>query len=126
MRSLRLANRELSVLLVSDRAIRGLNKQWRRKDKATDVLSFPAGDLPKGLPGRRPLGDVVISLDTARRVAKELKIPLEAELSRYLAHGLLHLLGHDHVTASQAKKMRKLELRLLGDDGLLAEGVFGE
>jgi probable rRNA maturation factor len=55
-----------------------------------------------------------------------LRVPVEAELCRYLAHGLLHLLGHDHLKPADAKKMRALELKLLGDDGLIGEGVFGE
>ena len=62
---------ELSISLVGDHAIRRLNRTWRKKDKATDVLSFPAGDAAKGTPGPRQLGDVVISLDTAKRQAKE-------------------------------------------------------
>ncbi|MFL5321293.1 MAG: rRNA maturation RNase YbeY [Myxococcaceae bacterium] len=126
MKKLKLRNAELSVSLVTDRAIRRLNRTWRQKDKPTDVLSFPAGDAPKGVPGPKLLGDVVISLDTTSRVAKELGKTIEAELSRYLAHGLLHLLGHDHLKPAEAKRMRKLENTLLGEEGLIPEGVHGE
>lgn len=117
---------ELSVSLVGDTAIRRLNRTWRRKDKATDVLSFPAGDAPKGAPGPRLLGDVIISLDTAVRVAREDGRPLEAEVARYLAHGVLHLLGHDHHQPGEARKMARLENRLLGMQGMLDtnEGVL--
>lgn len=126
MRALKLKNRELSLSLVTDRAIKKLNRTWRHKDKATDVLSFPAGELPKGVPGRRPLGDVVLSVDTAERVATQVGVSVQAELSRYLAHGLLHLLGHDHLNPKEAAKMRALENRLLGKDGLIGEGIFGD
>lgn len=114
---------ELSLSLVGDRAIRRLNRTWRKKDKATDVLSFPAGDLPKGTPGPRQLGDVVISLDTAKRQAKEYSRTLEQEVSRYLAHGLLHLLGHDHERTQDARKMAALEEKLLGEGGMVADAV---
>ncbi|WP_224249509.1 rRNA maturation RNase YbeY [Hyalangium gracile] len=115
---------ELSLSLVGDRAIRRLNRTWRKKDKATDVLSFPAGDLPRGTPGPRQLGDVVISLDTAKRQAKEYGRTLEAEMSRYLAHGLLHLLGHDHERSThEARKMAALEEKLLGESGMVADAV---
>ncbi|WP_224370849.1 rRNA maturation RNase YbeY [Hyalangium versicolor] len=114
---------ELSLSLVGDRAIRRLNRTWRKKDKATDVLSFPAGDLPRGTPGPRQLGDVVISLDTAKRQAKEYGRTLEAEMSRYLAHGILHLLGHDHEKPSEARKMAALEEKLLGEGGMVADAV---
>lgn len=120
MAELGVQRRELSLSLVDDRTIRAINLEWRDKDKATDVLSFPADPLPKGTPGRHPLGDVVISLDTATRVAKADGRPLEAELARYLAHGILHLLGHDHERSAAAeRKMRKLEEKLLGQRGLI-------
>ncbi|ABF89694.1 cupin domain protein [Myxococcus xanthus DK 1622] len=120
---LELSGVELSLSLVDDRAIRRLNRTWRKKDKATDVLSFPAGDLPKGTPGPRPLGDVVISLDTAKRQAKEYGRTLESEMARYLAHGLLHLLGHDHERPRDAKRMAALEEQLLGERGMVADSL---
>jgi probable rRNA maturation factor len=124
MERLNLHGCELSLSLVGDRAIRRLNRTWRKKDKATDVLSFPVGELPRGTPGPRQLGDVVISLDTAKRQAKEYGRTLEAEVSRYLAHGLLHLLGHDHERSSQeARKMATLEEKLLGESGMVADAV---
>ncbi|MBN1208568.1 MAG: rRNA maturation RNase YbeY [Myxococcaceae bacterium] len=123
MERLGLRGCELSLSLVGDRAIRRLNRTWRKKDKATDVLSFPAGELPKGTPGPRQLGDVVISLDTAKRQAKEYGRSLEAEVSRYLAHGLLHLLGYDHERPQDARKMAALEEKLLGEGGMVADAA---
>jgi probable rRNA maturation factor len=117
LRALGLSNVELSVSLVGDARIRALNRAWRGKDRATDVLSFPSGDNPPV--GVRPLGDVVISLATARRAAKEHEVSLEQELDRYLAHGLLHLLGHDHHRRAEARRMARAERRLLGSDGML-------
>lgn len=117
-KTLKLANVELSLSLVRDPAIRELKREYFGIDAATDVLSFPAGDFPG--PGPRPLGDIVISLDTAKRAAKELGTTLERELALYLVHGLLHLLGHDHQTRADARKMERLERKLLGHAGMLA------
>lgn len=111
---LRVRQAELFVALVTDGEIRELNRRWRRKDEATDVLSFPAGEMPPG--GPRSLGDIVISLDTARRVAPR---RVDEELDRYLAHGLLHLLGYDHVRRGDAKKMAAAEAKLLGKEGMV-------
>lgn len=104
---LRLA--EVSLSLVTDREIRALNRKWRLKDSPTDVLSFP---MP-------PVGDVVISLDTARRQAREGGWPLAAELRRLLAHGLLHCLGYDHQRPAAARRMARAEERLLGREGMV-------
>jgi probable rRNA maturation factor len=110
---------ELSVLLTDDRGIRALNREWRRKDRPTDVLSFPAGEPPPGSIGPRHLGDVIVSLDTARRQARAHRHRLADELDRYLAHGLLHLLGHDHHRRQDARRMAALESRLLGRPGMV-------
>ena len=106
----------LSVLLTSDRVIRGLNRRWRGVDQVTDVLSFP---LDEGA----ELGDVVISVDMARRRARGAGRPLLAEVDRYLVHGILHLLGHDHERPSQARAMALLEDELLGRAGMLGESL---
>jgi probable rRNA maturation factor len=107
----------VSIALVRDPAIRRLNAHWRAKQQATDVLSFPAGDSPQ--PGQRCLGDLVISIDTAKRQAKAYGAPLAEELRRYVAHGLLHLLGHDHQRSGEARRMEAEERRLLGTSGML-------
>ena len=109
LRALGREGAELSILLVGDKAIRRLNRTWRGKDVATDVLSFPAA-------GPGPLlGDVVISLDTARRAAAEEGRALADELERYLAHAILHLLGHDHEEPAQARRMAEAEDALVGE-----------
>jgi probable rRNA maturation factor len=103
---------ELSVALVGDREIRPLNAKYRKKNKTTDVLSFPAGpELPAqaGL-----LGDVIISVEQAKRQARDCKISLEIEMVTLLIHGILHLLGYDHERSQrQAKIMATLEQKLL-------------
>jgi len=105
---------ELSVVLVSDRLIRRLNRAWRGKDRVTDVLSFAqhegAGPAPAAL-----LGDVVISVATAKRQAKERGESVAVESERLLIHGLLHLLGYDHErSAAEARRMQRRE-RALAD-----------
>jgi probable rRNA maturation factor len=110
---------ELSVLLTTDAGIQDLNRRWRRKNKPTDVLSFPAGAPAPGATGPFHLGDVILSLDTARRQARAHKRSLADELDLYLAHGLLHLLGHDHHRRAEAERMAFLEARLLGRPGMV-------
>lgn len=119
MKRLGLQGSELSISLVGDAAIRRLNRTWRGKDRATDVLSFPLGEMPPAMPGLTQLGDVVISLDTARRRARKNGRAVSREVNLYLAHGLLHLLGYDHHTRSQAARMARLEQTLLGQPGMV-------
>jgi probable rRNA maturation factor len=104
---------EVGVLLTGDDAIRMLNRQYRRKDKATDVLSFPAAETAAGI-----AGDLVISLETAFSQAKERGHTLEMELRVLLLHGLLHLAGYDHETDDGA--MFRKEARLRRELGLTA------
>jgi rRNA maturation RNase YbeY len=113
LRGLGLDGAELSVVLVSDAEMRRLNRRWRGKDRATDVLSFAqregAGGAPDGL-----LGDVVISVDTARRQAGARGATLAREGDRLLVHGLLHLLGYDHERSpAEARRMQRRERALL-------------
>jgi rRNA maturation RNase YbeY len=113
----------LSVSLVDDRRMRELNSHWRDLDRSTDVLSFPQEDAPgddagamalEAGPGvERPLGDVVISLDTALKQAEEGGWTATEEVTRLLLHGLLHLLGYDHEGAApEAERMVTEERRL--------------
>ncbi|WP_299198762.1 rRNA maturation RNase YbeY [Thermocrinis sp.] len=98
---------ELSIALVSDTQIKRLNKLYRNKDKPTDVLSFPIGEKVEDW---LILGDIVISVDTAKRQAQELGHSLEEELKRLLVHGLVHLLGYDHeLGGEEEKKFFELE-----------------
>lgn len=105
-----LAHSELSLLLTNDSLIHEINLEHRGKDKPTDVLSFPQAEFTKPLTPKRGhslavLGDVVISLDTAARQAKGRRRPLEDEVRFLLAHGILHLVGHDHMTPEEKKVM---------------------
>ncbi len=107
---------ELSIVLTRDGEIRRLNRQYRKKDKTTDVLSFPLleGGGPKVKnAGSLALGDVVISVPRAERQGKEKGWTLRKELAMLLIHGILHLLGYDHVSLTQEKKMFGLQDRLL-------------
>jgi probable rRNA maturation factor len=121
LEALRLQEAELSLVLVSDAVMHDLNRTWRRKDRPTDVLAFPqengAGAAPATrtvAPSERLLGDVVISVDTARAQAAEIGHPLRAEGERLLVHGLLHLLGYDHErSAADARRMQRKERALL-------------
>jgi rRNA maturation RNase YbeY len=109
LRGLSLGHAELSVVLVSDREMRALNRRYRRRDRPTDVLSFAQREGPGGAPNGL-LGDVVISVDTARRQAAERGTTLGGEADRLLIHGLLHLLGYDHErSAAEARRMRRRE-----------------
>lgn len=125
LRAVGLAKAEWSVSLVDDAVIRPLNAEWRGKDTATDVLSFPQEEAVE--PGRFAtpplvLGDVVISVQTARRQAEALGHGLDLELRVLLAHGLLHLVGHDHELGDEAAAaMAAEEVRLLGAVGVPAE-----
>lgn len=103
---------EISVLLSGDEAIRKLNRRFRKKDKATDVLSFPAPE-PFGSEGAAAAlaGDLAISVETALRQAGEAGHALEIELKILLLHGLLHLAGYDHETDGGAMHRREEELR---------------
>ena|SRR5689334_13890191 len=94
----------VTVAFVSDKKIRELNRQFRRIDKATDVLSFPS-DSSDG-----EMGDIAISIETAARQAKQSGLTLDGEIAQLLLHGLLHLCGYDHETDNG--EMNRLELRL--------------
>jgi probable rRNA maturation factor len=101
---------DIGVVVTSDPAIRTLNRRYRNKDAPTDVLAFPLGD---GVLPREPFGDVVISLDTAKRQARDYGATLSQELRRLLIHGTLHLCGYDHHERAQAARMHGLTRRLL-------------
>lgn len=106
----------LSLTLVNDDAIRELNRLHRQKDRPTDVLSFPLE--PEPFAEERLLGDIVISVDTAKRQAGEYDAPLQNEIYRLLIHGLLHLLGHDHMEPDERAAMEAEERRLAARIGM--------
>ena len=112
---------EVSVVLGNDQYIHELTRQYRGKDCPTDVLSFALneGEEPEVIdaPGEVLLGDIIISLETATRQAEEYGHSLERELAYLTVHGILHLLGYDHMTEEEKSEMREEEeyvLSLLG------------
>jgi len=113
-----------SVLFTSDEEVHALNREWRGKDKPTNVLSFPMlerEDLldlaPEGPP--EMLGDIALAAGTCAREAAEKGVPLETHATHLLIHGLLHLAGHDHVDSdAQAEAMEALEIAALAKLGI--------
>lgn len=126
---------EVSLSFVTDEEIKEINKSYRGKNKSTDVLSFPMinymheeffRDLTKEelenerdlVSGKVNLGDIVVSLDTIRRQAKDFKNTFEKELTLMVIHSMLHLMGYDHVNN------KKEEKRMFGKQELILERVF--
>lgn len=105
---------EISILFIGDQGIRDLNHQFRGIDRPTDVLSFPQileGALE--IPGALVLGDVAISLETARNQSEEHGLSFEEELTLLLIHGILHLLGYDHEISDQEEERMRSKTREL-------------
>lgn len=109
---------EVTMVLADDAAIRRLNRQWRGKDRATNVLSFPAPTLPGPAGAPRSLGDIVIAYECLTREAKAESKPPLAHLAHLAVHGFLHLLGYDHESEAEAEQMENLERRILRQLGL--------
>ncbi|MDR3737844.1 MAG: rRNA maturation RNase YbeY [Terracidiphilus sp.] len=112
---------QVTVLLTTDTAIRRLNRQFRGKNKATDVLSFPADPIPGLKPAQRIAGDLAISVPTARRQAAGQGHALAVEVKVLMLHGLLHLAGYDHETdkGQMARRERALRAKLKLPQGLI-------
>lgn len=106
-------------MLTTDTMIRTLNRDFRKKDKATDVLSFPVDDIPGGTP--KQSGDLAISLDTAQKQADEQGHTLLIEVKILMLHGLLHLAGYDHETdkGQMARKESALRKEFALPSGLI-------
>ena len=106
----------VEILLTGNDEMRSLNRQFRRKNKPTDVLSFPSVDV------NGAAGDIAISLDIAAENAERLGHPLAAELKVLILHGMLHLAGYDHETdkGRMARKEHKLRMELKLPDSLIA------
>jgi probable rRNA maturation factor len=112
-------NAEISLRLVDETEMRALNHRYRGRDGATNVLSFPA-DLPPGLPDDAELsllGDIVICAPVVRREASEQNKSEAAHWDHMLVHGVLHLLGYDHVDDDEAECMEALERDTLAELG---------
>lgn len=109
------AKTEVSVVFTTDGRIQQLNRDWRGKDKPTNVLSFPqleSFEVKQAAPVH--LGDIVLAFGTVRREAEASDLTLKAHVAHLLVHGMLHLLGYDHETsASAAKVMEKVEIKIM-------------
>ena len=121
---------EISVTFVDNEQIRELNAQYRNKDSATDVLSFPMGE--NGVydinhdTGAKILGDIVLSMEMAMEQAKRYGHSLEREIGYLTAHSMLHLLGYDHLDEGPMKaQMREREEAILAALGITREGADG-
>jgi probable rRNA maturation factor len=100
-----LTNKDIELILTTDEEIKEINKQFRNKSKPTDVLSFPLVDMP-GM----PLGSIIISIDTAKKGAKEFGHSIDDEIKLLFLHGLLHLLGYDHETDNGEMRAKEEEI----------------
>ncbi|MGN6500008.1 MAG: rRNA maturation RNase YbeY [Tsuneonella sp.] len=115
---------QVSLLFTGDDEVRTLNREWRSRDKATNVLSFPMvePDELAGLADTGPpilLGDLVLAAETCAREAEEKRIPLRAHVTHLIVHGLLHLAGYDHETGEDdAVAMENLEIKALAILGI--------
>ncbi|HEV7958092.1 MAG TPA: rRNA maturation RNase YbeY, partial [Acidimicrobiales bacterium] len=110
--AVKMTSAELSIVLTGDAAIQELNRAYRGKNRPTDVLAFAQRDGPLAYLAGDILGDVVLSVPTARRQARAHGHNLVSELTMLLAHGVLHLLGWDHDTPAKDKRMRRETARL--------------
>jgi probable rRNA maturation factor len=108
---------EVAVVLTDDAAIRTLNREWRKKDAATNVLSFPTP--PSHAPDAATLlGDIVIAYQTTVREAEAEQKPFRDHLAHLAVHGFLHLLGYDHESDEEAETMEGLETQILSRLGV--------
>ena len=108
---------EICIVLLDDAQIAALNLKWRGKDAPTNVLSFPASPGP-ALRASRYLGDVALAFETIEREAAEEGETFADHLTHLVVHGILHLLGYDHVKEDEARRMEALETRILASIGV--------
>ena len=109
----------ITVLLTDDAVVAELNRQWRGKDRPTNVLSFPATPLPGGPHAMvQPLGDVALAWGVVAREAQEQGKTLENHLTHLIVHAVLHLAGHEHETDEAAAVMQALEIKTLTGLGI--------
>ncbi len=112
---------EVSLSIVSAETIRSMNDDWREKDKPTNVLAFATEDIPNVvMPPNVPrhLGDIVICADVVRDEAEAQNKPVEAHWMHLTVHGMLHLLGYDHMEPEEAERMESLERQVLETFGI--------
>ncbi len=119
-------NTSLSLKITTNQAIRAYNRDYRGVDEATDVLSFPSGfDNPET--GEYYLGDIIISLQTARKQAHQAKVEVHHEIEMLLVHGILHLCGFDHGDKNEFEAMSRLQDQILSKvNNPLLGSIHGE
>lgn len=109
---------EISVVLADDDFVQELNRTWRDVDAPTNVLAFPCSDDDGAPDAERLLGDVIIAFQTTQREAADLRLPLEHHFAHLIVHGVLHLLGYDHIDDAEAAIMEKMEIQALANLGI--------
>lgn len=109
---------EVSITFVDDQEIQMLNNQYRSVDKSTDVLSFPIYEEDDDVPYTPLLGDIVISLETAKRQSEEFGHNIEREVAYLTAHSMFHLLGYDHLEEGDKNEMRQKEKQAMKNLGI--------
>ncbi len=113
-------NKEITILFADDVALKTLNRDWRSKNKPTNVLSFPAAQgvkLPRGQ--TTPLGDIALAFETVAKEAEASGISLKDHTTHLIVHGVLHLLGYDHIDDADATKMEAKEISILKKLGIV-------
>jgi probable rRNA maturation factor len=110
----------VDITLADDKAQQSLNRTWRGRDAPTNVLAFPAADSSVPVPTGAPLllGDVVLAFETVCREASEQQKPFADHLRHLVVHGVLHLLGYDHIDATDAAHMEAREIAVLAELGV--------
>ncbi len=115
---------EISLLLTDDIGIQALNREYRDKDKPTNVLSFPQDDPFAAQAGI--LGDIILAYETIKREAIDHKKSFDDHLTHLIIHGTLHLIGYDHITENEAQIMEALEVKILSQFGIKNPYDFSE
>jgi len=114
-----LSDAAVTIVLATDAEVCELNNRWRNKNMPTNVLSFPAAaDMPLPPDEPRPLGDIMLAAGVVRREAQQQGKSLEENLVHLAVHGILHILGYDHINESEAIEMERLEIDILDTLGI--------
>ena len=109
----------IAIKIVASNEMRSLNNTYQQVDKATNVLAFPMGEMPIAMPeGHCVLGNIAICADVLRSEARAQNKTLGAHFAHIIVHGVLHLMGYDHIHKQDARLMEQLEIQLLGNMGI--------
>lgn len=108
----------VALLFTDDDEVRALNRDWRQKDKTTNVLSFPAEPMPPLAGMAMPLGDIALAAGVCHAEAAEKAIGMDQHTTHLIVHGILHLFGYDHLQDEEARVMESLERQILSQLGV--------